>query len=84
MLVNYEAYYLSGSDALGKFIQEPWRYTGQVTDPVSKVRFQPDADSLMTMAAGRVFFFSSQANAESFAATPDKYSTPVVPYAGRM
>lgn len=82
--VNYEAYYLSTEDALQTFDQAPWRYTGLVTDPVGRKRFQPNGNSPATSHAGRLFYFSSPDAAATFAADPETFATPVVPYAGRM
>jgi len=84
VFVNYETYYMSSKAAMGEFRKSRWRFTGMVTDPVSKVRFQPDGDSASAAAAGRFFYFSSRENAEKFAAAPGEYSTPIVQYAGRM
>jgi YHS domain-containing protein len=84
VFVNYEAYYLSSSEALKAFGKEPWRYTGMVTDPVSKDRFQPGDKTVSSVTYGRLFYFSSNEHKKTFEALPNKYSTPEVPYAGRM
>jgi len=84
VFVNYEAYYLSSDQAQQKFAQTPWRFTGLVTDPVSRERFQPTGKSPSTAHDGRLFYFSSADSANRFAADPAAYATPVVPYAGRM
>jgi len=84
VFVNYEAYYFSSAKTRRAFGQEPWRYTGLLTDPVSRERFQPDATSPTTEHEGRRFFFSSAANAQTFDQDPATYATPVVPYSGRM
>ena len=84
VFINYETYYLSSDEAVQKFKKAPWRYTGLVTDPVSGVRFQPDGASPTAEHNGRLFYFSSDDQAEIFSKDPDSYATPVVPYAGRM
>jgi YHS domain-containing protein len=84
VFVHYEAYYLSRSDALNAFGKAPWRYTGMVTDPVSKIRFQPDGQTVSSVTYGRLFYFTSNEQKKIFEASPNKYSTPEVPYAGRM
>ncbi len=84
VFVNYETYYLSDEQAVQTFKAEPWRYTGMVTDPVSKARFQPAGDSPRAVHQGRVFYFASADNAKTFALDPAAQATPVVPYAGRM
>ncbi len=84
VFVNYEAYYLSSAKARETFGDEPWRYSGLLTDPVSRERFQPDAASPSSEHEGRRFYFSSAANAQTFDQDPATYATPLVPYAGRM
>ncbi len=84
VFVNYETYYLSSDAALQTFVEQPWRYTGLVTDPVSHERFQPDGKSLTTALDGRLFYFETAVNAKTFGQDPAAHATPVVPYAGRM
>jgi len=84
IFINYETYYLSSAAAHQKFSESPWRYTGLVTDPVSRDRFQPDGKSPVTKFEGRLFYFATAANAKTFAGDPTAHATPVVPYAGRM
>jgi len=84
VFVNYETYYLSSTRARTKFVAAPWRYSGAVTDPVSRVRFQPDEQSPVAEFRGRVFYFSSVSNAAAFAKEPAEFATPVVPFSGRM
>ena len=84
VFVNYEAYYLADADALATFRKGPWRYTGPVTDPVSRERFTPNGESPRRNHGGRLFYFATAGNARTFAATPDSFATPEVPYAGNM
>lgn len=84
VFVNYEAYYLSSTEAAGKFNQAPWRYTGLVTDPVTQQRFQPTSKSPTRNYEGRLYYFSSAGSDQTFGGDPAAYATPVVPYAGSM
>lgn len=84
VFVNYETYYLSSTEARQEFQKSPWRYTDLVTDPVSQARFQPAAQTPSAEFDQRLFYFSSDESAETFAQDPGAYATPVVPYAGRM
>lgn len=84
VFVNYETYFLSSDKAREKFLAEPWRYTGPVTDPSSRQRFVPDAHSLRLEHNGRIFFFRSAETLVAFQGAADSLSVPVVPYAGRM
>lgn len=74
--VNHEVYYFSSEDARQLFEAEPYRYTGKVTDPVSLVRFQPDASSTSRTAAGRLFYFESAETVGKFDQDTELYSTP--------
>jgi YHS domain-containing protein len=84
VFVNWESYYLCDAAALAAFRAAPWRYTGPVTDPVSRERFVPDGRSPSAAHGGRLFYFASDATARTFAADPAVHATPLVPYAGRM
>ena len=84
VFVDSETYYVSNAEARAAFLREPWRYTGLVTDPVSHERFQPDGKSPRAQHAGRLFLFASRGSADRFAADPDEYALPFVPYAGNM
>ncbi len=84
IFVNYEAYYLSSEKTVASFKATPWRYTGQVTDPVSHNRFQPSAKSPSVSHDGRLFYFENKGSAKTFDADPAAHATPVVPYAGNM
>ena len=74
--VNHEVYFFSSDTARDQFSAEPYRYTGQVTDPVSLTRFQPTGSSQHRDAAGRLFYFESDSTLSLFDQEPSKYSTP--------
>ncbi|HXV14165.1 MAG TPA: hypothetical protein VEC56_08155 [Candidatus Krumholzibacteria bacterium] len=74
--VNHEIYFFSTDLAREQFEAEPWRYTGKVTDPVTVVRFRPDASSPSRAAAGRLFYFESAETVARFDEDPARYSTP--------
>jgi len=78
VLLNYEAYYMSSAQALERFRQAPHRYTGAVTDPVSRNRFQPDEGSPATIYDARTFLFESAETLERFQASPDDFATPMI------
>ncbi|MCA9782786.1 MAG: hypothetical protein KDC10_06735 [Calditrichaeota bacterium] len=84
VFVNYETYYLSSDENREKFLVAPWQYTGMLTDPVTKERFQPSADSPRREHANRIFFFQNEGNVALFESAADSLAVPVVPYAGRM
>ncbi|MCI0451279.1 MAG: hypothetical protein L0Z51_02680 [Candidatus Latescibacteria bacterium] len=76
VFVNHEVYYVSSDQAREQFESAPWRYTGKVTDPVSVVRFEPDATSPTRTAAGRLFYFATSETVAQFDQDPALYSTP--------
>jgi YHS domain-containing protein len=83
VFVNWETYFLSDDTALAAFRATPAKYTGPITDPVTRMKFEPTQKSPRMEQGGRVFLFSSQQTAETFAATPDSFVTPIVPMAAR-
>jgi YHS domain-containing protein len=76
-LVNYEAYFFCDEATMKSFLAEPYRYTGKVTDPVSRERFIPAADSPSRSHGGRLFYFASDQTAAAFDADTVKYGTPM-------
>jgi YHS domain-containing protein len=64
--VNYEAYYFCDESAMNKFVASPYNYTGKVTDPVTRERFIPTADSPSRSYGGRLFYFASAQTATTF------------------
>jgi len=78
VFVNWETYYLSSPAAMAVFLAAPFAYTGKVTDPVTRSRFEPTADSPRQDHAGRLFFFRSGSAAGQFAAQPDSFATPMI------
>ena len=76
-LVNYEAYFVADAAALKAFVADPYRYTGKVTDPVSRARFVPTAQSPTRSYGGRLFYFSSTETASKFDSDPMQYGTPM-------
>jgi YHS domain-containing protein len=74
--VNHEVYFFSSVEAKRQFEAEPFAYTGRVTDPVSLERFQPGPSSPSREAAGRFFYFQSDATIAVFDKDPARYSTP--------
>jgi YHS domain-containing protein len=73
-LVNYETYYLSNREAMTAFTAAPYRYTGRLTDPVTRERFVPSAESPRREGGGRVFYFASAETVAQFDSDPDRFS----------
>lgn len=82
IFVNWETYYVSGTAALTTFLAAPYEFTGKLTDPVARTRFQPDSESPRRDHAGRIFYFGSRETADRFAAQPDSFATPEITMRG--
>ena len=78
VFVNWETYFVSSDAALAQFNREPYRFTGRVTDPVTKERFIPGEASPTRRHAGRLFYFSSAETAAAFDADPDALALPMI------
>lgn len=71
--VNYETYYFCDDASMSKFVAAPYRYTCKVTDPVSRNRFVPIAESPTRSFGGRLFYFVSEKTADAFDKNVIKY-----------
>jgi len=74
--VNWELFFVSTERERRRFEEDPRRYCGVVTDPVSRQRFRPGSDAPRRDHAGRPFFFVSDSTATIFAAMPDSFLVP--------
>jgi len=72
--INYEVFYFSSSAARKRFQHHPLRYCGYLTDPVTQVRFRPDALSPHAEFDGRNFYFASDTSKRVFTAEPERYA----------
>ncbi len=76
--VNYETFYFSTGDAMAAFDKDPVAYTGRLTDPVTRERFNPANAGAPTTIGNRLYYFASDSTAAVFAASTDQYATPRV------
>lgn len=74
--VNHEVFFFSNGDALERFKQDPLRYCGIVTDPVSEERFRPSEGSPRHDYKGRPYFFSSLSTLATFKDDPERFADP--------
>jgi YHS domain-containing protein len=72
--VNYEIFYFATSQNRQKFLDDPVRYCGLLTDPVSQKRFKPGKSSPKESWEGRLFIFSSDSTRRVFDAKPETYA----------
>lgn len=76
--VNHEAYFFASVDERDVFAADPIPWCGWVTDPVSKHRFRPSAESPHVMHLARPFYFAADSTRDVFAAQPDSFFLPVL------
>lgn len=72
--VNHELFYFSDAAAKQKFLRQPLRYCGQITDPVTRHRFQPTARSPRYDYQGRLYLFENRLSLRTFVALPDSFA----------
>ena len=75
VFVNQEAYFFSRKDAMKRFLSDPLRYSGPLTDPISQKRFQPTSRSPKTKYNDRTYYFESTLTQRQFAVSPKDYAT---------
>jgi len=74
VFVNQEAYFFSGNDTKKRFLADPVRYSGPLTDPVSQKRFQPTPRSPHAKYEDRIYYFESDVTQRQFAASPKGFA----------
>ena len=74
VFVNQEAYFFSGNDTKKRFLADPVRYSGPLTDPVSQKRFQPTPRSPHAKYEDRIYYFESDVTQRQFAASPKDFA----------
>ena len=75
-MVNHEVYFFSSEDARSRFQQDPLRWCGELTDPVSEARFRPTTASEHFYFGGRPYYFTSADTRATFARTPSAFADP--------
>jgi YHS domain-containing protein len=73
--VNWEAYFFADLDTKRRFDDDPLRWCGVVTDPVSRQRFAPGTNSPRASYDGRVYFFYTADDKTKFESMPALYAT---------
>ncbi len=74
--INWETYYLSDEEALRGFDENPIKYCGALTDPVTRQRFYPGVDSPVSDYNGRRYYFWTDSSKQMFDMMPDMYTAP--------
>jgi len=74
VFLNQEAYFFAGMDTEKRFLSDPLRYSGPLTDPVSQKRFKPTRYSPKTHYKDHTFYFESSLTERQFAVSPQNYA----------
>ena len=74
VFLNQEAYFFAGSDTRKRFLADPLRYSGPLTDPVSQKRFKANAHSPKAKFKDKTFYFESTLTQRQFAVSPKDYA----------
>jgi YHS domain-containing protein len=74
--VNYETFFFADEADRRRFDADPSASCGWLTDPISKERFRPVADSPRLTFNGRAFYFMTEANKALFEKTPEAFALP--------
>jgi len=73
VFLNQEAYFFAGNDTKRRFLADPLRYSGPLTDPVSQKRFTASPFSPKAKYRDRTFYFESKLTQRQFAVSPKVY-----------
>ncbi len=71
--INQDFFFFSSRAALKRFLRDPLRYCGKLTDPVDRVRFRPTKESPHVVFRGRDYYFADGSTLAKFQADPERY-----------
>lgn len=74
--LNWEAFLFGDAWESERFLSDPVTYCGLLTDPVSRQRFRPSADSPRSVHAGVTYFLQSAESRDEFERDPEAYRLP--------
>lgn len=74
--LNYEAFFFADAWERERFRSDPLLYCGLLTDPISRRRFLPNADSPRTTFEGVTYFFEDARYRELFEEAPEQFRLP--------
>ncbi|MBZ0267847.1 hypothetical protein K8I85_06815 [bacterium] len=72
--LNWEVFFFCDDEARARFLADPLRWCGALTDPVTLERFVPDERSPRLEHAGSPYYFASADHRDAFASAPDRYT----------
>lgn len=74
--LNWEAFFFADAWERERFRSDPLLYCGLLTDPISRQRFRPDANSPRAQHEGVTYYFESADHREAFEAAPEQHRLP--------
>ena len=74
--IGFESFFFADSANKARFMDDPYRYCGTLTDPVSKERFIPGEGSPTATYNNRQYVFASASSQSMFEAMPEMYYLP--------
>ena len=75
--INWETYFFTCRDNKAMFDADPLANCGMLTDPVTRMRFEPTAESPHMVHDGTSYYFQSDSTHAVFASMPDSLAVPV-------
>ena len=77
VVLGHDLYVFADEAEKARFLAEPFRWCGKLTDPVSGARFVPSAKSPKSVLEGRTYYFASDETKKTFDGMPAMYRNPV-------
>ena len=76
VMLGFESFFFADSANISIFLDDIPRYSGGITDPVSKERFLPNKNSPRSEFMGSTFIFASELTQGTFKEMPSMYYLP--------
>lgn len=76
VMLGFESFFFADSANMSKFLDDIPRYSGGITDPVSKERFLPNNNSPKSEFMGSIYIFASDITLGTFEKMPSMYYLP--------
>lgn len=74
--INYEAFFFGNQWTRDRFLSDPVKYCGLLTDPVSRQRFRPVESSPRARHEEVTYYFASEESRAVFKEDPEVYRLP--------
>jgi len=76
VMLGFESFFFADSSNMSKFLDDIARYSGGITDPVSKERCLPNKNSPKSEFMGSTYLFASESTHGTFEEMPSMYYLP--------